>query len=32
MAHQRSLAYGLAAVGAALLAGGLAALITRRRW
>lgn len=32
MAHQRSLAYGMAAVLAALLAGGLAALITRRRW
>ncbi|MFZ4381394.1 MAG: TIGR02186 family protein, partial [Sandarakinorhabdus sp.] len=32
MAQQRSLAYGLAAVAAALLAGGLAALVTRRRW
>lgn len=32
MAKERSLLYGLAAVGAALLAGGLAALVTRRRW
>jgi uncharacterized protein (TIGR02186 family) len=32
MAQQHSLAYGLAAVAAALLAGGMAALVTRRRW
>lgn len=32
MAHQQSLLYGLAAVGAAIMAGGLAALLTRRRW
>ncbi len=32
MAHENSLAYGLAAVLAALAAGALAALVTRRRW
>lgn len=32
MAQDHSLLYGLAAVGAALLAGALAALATRRRW
>ncbi len=31
-AQDHSLAYGLAAVAAALLAGGLAAAVTRRRW
>lgn len=31
-AERNSLLYGLAAVAAALLAGGLAALVTRRRW
>jgi len=32
MAQENSLAYGLAAVMAALAAGALAALVTRRRW